>query len=790
MDQQKSTSNKTKKRILIGVCAVPFVLAFIFILMIYLGYFGPLPGKDELSSIQNYEASQVFSSDGKLLGTYYFQNRTEVSLEEINPYMTRALISVEDARFYEHDGVDERALARVLFKTIILGQDTGGGSTITQQLAKNLYPREETGWFHLVGDKFREMIIARRLEDIYSKEKILSLYLNSVSFGEEIYGVEMAAQRYFSKDAADLNLQEAATLTGLLKGTSWYNPRNHPERAKERRNVVLSQMQTYGNLSPEVADSVKALPMQINYNRITSSEGPAPYFREHIRQEVSDILESKTAPDGKKYNLYTDGLVIQTTVDSRVQKAAEKAVSAHMKELQEILNQQIERVPIFADKQDSTLQYVWHQSEHYQQLKSAGRSEAEIDSILYTPTKMELFTWNGYEQRTVSPYDSLRHYMSFLNSGFYAMNPHNGNVLAWVGGINHKHFKYDHVKSKRQVGSAFKPIVYAAALESGMRPCDYRRNVLTTYEEYEDWTPRNHGDEYGGRYSLSAALAHSYNTIAVDLLMESGISEVQSTAHKMGIQSYIPPEPSIALGTAEVSLKELVTSYTSFLNEGKPATPVIITSIKNAQGEIIYEPETNSNTSETANTEVSNQSPNTDPLSPRTAATMVKMLEKVVNEGTGYPLRSRFGITHALAGKTGTTQDYTDGWFIAMTPDMVFGSWVGGYNYRVRFRGSMGYASQTALPIVGRFLQNIQAYPEYEQPSRFRANQTNLSYRLSCPDFRPDKFSDRLRDFFRGRDDDEAITDDGEEKKSIFGRIRNLFSNDDDDQNESENRTN
>lgn len=783
MDQQKSKLNETTKRILIGVCAVPFVLAFIFVLMIYFGYFGPVPGTDELSSIQNYEASLVYSSDGKILGTYYFQNRTEVSLEEINPFMTRALIAVEDARFYEHDGVDERALARVLFKTILLGQDTGGGSTITQQLAKNLYPREEAGWFHLVGDKFREMIIARRLERVYSKEKILSLYLNSVSFGEEIYGVEMAAQRFFNKDAADLNLQEAATLTGMLKGTSFYNPKNHPERAKERRNVVLSQMQNYGNLSPEVVDSVKALPIQVNYTRITSSEGAAPYFREHIRQQVSNILKEKTAPDGKQYNLYTDGLIIQTTVDSRVQKAAENAVAAQMKELQDIFNQQIEANPIFAQENDSTIQYAWRRSDQYQQLKSAGRTDAELDSILYSPVEMDLFSWDGYEQKSVTPYDSLRHYLSFLNSGFLAMNPQNGQVLAWVGGIKHKHFKYDHVKSKRQVGSAFKPIVYAAALEAGMRPCDYRRNVLTTYAEYEEWTPRNHADEYGGRYSLSAALAHSYNTIAVDLLMETGISEVQTTAQKMGIQSYIPPEPSIALGTAEVSLMELVTSYTTFLNEGKPATPVLITSIKNAQGEVIYPSNTQESEENTQVEEVLNQE---NSISPRTAATMVRMLEKVVNEGTGYRLRSIYGITHALAGKTGTTQDYSDGWFVGMTPDMVFGSWVGGWNNRVRLRGNMGYGSQTALPIAGRFLQNIQNYPEFEQPNRFYAGQTDQAYRLSCPDFRPDKLSDRLRDFFKGRDDDEAIIEDDEEKKSIFGRIRSLFSKDDENDEDSQ----
>jgi penicillin-binding protein 1A len=524
--------------------------------------------------------------------------------------------------------------------------------------------------------------------------------------------------------------------------------------------------------------------MQVNYNRITSSEGPAPYFREHIRQKVSNILKSETAPDGKQYNLYTDGLIIQTTVDSRVQAAAEKAVAAQMKELQEILNQQIARNPIFENEQDSTIQYAWRQSDQYQQLKNAGRTDAELDSILYTPVEMDLFTWDGYEQRSATPYDSLKHYLSFLNSGFLAMNPQNGNVLAWVGGINHKHFKYDHVKSKRQVGSAFKPIVYAAALESGMRPCDYRRNILTTYEEYEEWTPRNHADEYGGRYSISAALAHSYNTIAVDLLMETGIPEVQNTAKKMGIQSYIPPEPSIALGTAEVSLMELVTSYTTFLNEGKPAFPVLITSIKNAQGEIIYQPE-----SETPgyNEQVASALKHENSLSPRTASTMVRMLEKVVNEGTGYRLRSRFGIQHALAGKTGTTQDYSDGWFVGMTPEMVFGSWVGGWNNRIRLKGNMGYGSQTALPISGRFLQNLQSYPDFEQPNQFYANQTDQAYRLSCPDFRPDKLSDRLRDFFKGRDDDEAVVEDGEERESIFGRIRNLFTNDDEDNDKEKN---
>lgn len=786
MEQQKKNISKkikgniTKTHILVSICVLPFLIAYLFVISVWFGFWGPVPDTDELTTIQNHVASQLYSSDGKLMGTYFLQNRNEVSLDEINPVMTRALIAVEDARFYEHNGVDARALARVFVKTILLGQDAGGGSTITQQLAKNIYPREGNGWIHLTADKVREMMIARRLERVYDKDKILELYLNSVSFGEEVYGVEMAAQRFFSKDASELNTQEAAALAGMLKATSWYNPRNHPERAKQRRNVVLLQMQRYGSMDPSVADSVMALPMEVNYNRLSSNNGPAAYFSEHIRQEMLKVLKSEPALDGNQYNLYTDGLIINTTVDSRVQEAAEKAVSAQMKELQSAFNRQVDRNPIFDDRQDSDILYAWRQSSHYKQLKSAGVSDTKIDSILHQPVEMDLFNWDGYQQKTITPYDSLRHYLTFLNSGFFAMNPHNGRVLAWVGGINHKHFKYDHVKSKRQVGSAFKPIVYAAALESGMRPCDYRRNILTTYEQYEEWTPRNHADEYGGRYSLSAALAHSYNTIAVDLLMETGISRVRETAYKMGIRSDIPAEPSIALGTAEVSLMELVTAYSTFLNEGRPATPQLITTVYNSRGDLIYDfrPEV---------TDASENSTEQESLSPRTASTMVKMLEKVVNEGTGYRLRSRFGITHALAGKTGTTQDYTDGWFLGMTPNMVFGSWVGGWNYRVRFTGNLGYASQTALPIVGRFLQNLQDYPEYEQPNSFHANQTNLSYRLSCPDFRPDKLSDRLRDFFSGRDEDEARVEGEDDKgKSIFGRIRSIFKKDDSESDDSQ----
>lgn len=761
-----------------AIFITPVIACFLFVLSVWFGFWGPIPGSDELSGIENHQASQLLSADGSLLGTYYLQNRTELGLDEINPVMIDALVAVEDARFYNHNGIDYRALARVFFKTILLGRDTGGGSTITQQLAKNLYPREGTGWVHLIADKFREMIIACRLEQVYDKEKILELYLNSVSFGEEVFGIEMASKRFFNKKASQLNTQEAATLAGMLKATTWYNPKNHPERARERRNVVLAQMVTFGNLDAEQADSLMKTPLETDYTLLTSNAGPAPYFREHIRQKMVGILSSKSSLDGKQYNLYTDGLVIHSTIDSRVQHAAETAVADQMKSLQVILNRQVERNPIFRKTNDPDIVHQWRQSAHYRKLKEEGFSESEIDSVLHIKQTRTLFSWDGMKEMEVSPYDSLRHYLSFLHSGFLAMNPQNGEVLAWVGGISFKNFKYDHVQSTRQAGSAFKPVVYASAIESGRRPCEYERNILTQYEEYEEWTPRNHSDKYGGRYSLQAALAHSYNTIAVDLLMDTGIHQVQQTARKLGIQSNIPAEPSIALGTAEVSLLELVTAYSAFLNGGSPSIPQTITKIFNDHGELIYD--------FTQSDSDGQKSTRENAISPRTAATMVKMLEKAVNEGTGYPLRSRFGIQHALAGKTGTTQNYTDGWFIGLTPNMVFGSWVGGFNNRVRFDGNMGYASQTALPTAGRFLQNLNSYPELRPPDRFPDQQTVRSYRLNCPDFRPDRLTDRLRDFFRGRDEDEPRVEGAEdEKKSVFGRLKSLFSrNKKDDGNE------
>lgn len=768
--RRKKTKGKLKSW-LIKIAVLLLIAASTFYGFVWVGFFGPVPAKEELVTIQNQRASEILSAEGELLGTFYLQNRTEVSIEEISPLLIDALLSIEDIRFYEHNGIDKRALARVFFRSLLLGQDAGGGSTITQQLAKNLYPRQDDGIVYLAADKLREMIIARRLESIYAKDEILELYLNTVSFGEDIFGVEMASRRFFNIPPSDLSLRQAATLTGMLRATSWYNPHRNPESSFKRGNIVIRQMGKYGKITPDEVAKALNTPLETSYTLISSSEGPAPYFREHVRQKMTEILNTKPAIDGKSYNLYTDGITIQTTLREDVQRAAEQAISTHMRDLQSRFDGHNSNTSFFADRDDPEILKAWRQSDHYTELKKDGATPAEIDSVLYTPSNASVFTWNGYEEREISPYDVQKHYLSFLNTGFLAMNPKNGHVIAWIGGINHRHYKYDHVLSRRQVGSAFKPIVYSAAIEDGAQPCEYRRNVLRTYENYEEWTPQNASEEYGDRYSLQAAMANSINTITVDLMMDTGIAPVLEMARNLGIASGIPAEPSIALGTAELSLMEMTKAYSAFLNGGTPADALLITAVYNSEGEKIYdfEPEAGERTTSDA------------AMTPETAAAMVQMLQKAVNDGTGSSLKTRFGISHAVAGKTGTTQQFSDGWFMGLTPDMAFGAWVGGSLPRIRFRNEMGYSSQTALPIAGHFLNSIgklRSSNPYSLKYSFYDEQIKSSMDFTCSDLRDDRTRDKIIDFIRGRKPDEARNANSEEKKGIFSRIKRLFKKD------------
>ncbi|MEX0660459.1 MAG: transglycosylase domain-containing protein [Balneolaceae bacterium] len=759
-----------------------FIAGFLVLFLVWAGMFGSIPGNDELKTIHQQEASQILSADGAQLGTYHQQNRTTINLDETSPELVDALLAIEDIRFYSHNGIDYRALGRVFIKSILMGQNAGGGSTITQQLAKNLYPRSERRGVFLITDKLREMMIARKIESIYSKDEILELYLNTVSFGENTFGIEMASYRFFNKPPDELNLNESATLAGLLKATTYYNPHRNPDRSLQRRNVVLRQMERYEFISPEVTGETVTEPLKVNYNRSAFSDNLAPYFRKYLQNEVQSLLTDVNSSEDKTYNLRTDGLTIHTTLDSRLQVAAENAVHSHMKQLQAIFDNEHSINSIFGEDDPDVL-WVWERSEQFKMLEQEGLSSQEIEEILYTPAKTILFSWDGYERKMISPYDEIRYYLSFLNAGFFAIHPTTGHVLAWVGGIDHRHFQYDQVLARRQTGSAFKPVLYAAALEAGRRPCDYQRNMLAQFSEYDDWTPQNINEEYGGRYSLQAAFAQSVNTVAVHLATETGSNQIRETAGNMGITSHLPEGPAVALGTAEMSLLELTTAYTTFLNEGKPATPQFITHIYDNEGELIYDARENKVSEPRFGYPVSeNSNPLITPsqidnrISGQTAATLTKMLEKAVNDGTGNPLRSQYNIQHALGGKTGTTQNYTDGWFVGFTPNIVFGTRVGGWNNRVRFKEFPAYASQTALPIVGEFLQNIADNSSLNpQPNKFPASQTDTPFNMQCEDHRNDRVIDRVKDFFTGKSSDEPriIGESEEEEKggNIFKRI-------------------
>lgn len=757
-------------RVAAGLLMLLIKLTAGFVVLIYIEVYGHIPDKDELANIRQQEASVVITSDGQLMGRYYLQNRERISLDEISPDFIDALIAIEDIRFHNHHGLDYRAMGRVFVHSLMLQQDAGGGSTLSQQLAKNLYPRQGSGRFYVTIDKVREMIISRRMERIYSKEEILELYLNTISFGEDTWGIKTASVRFFNVTPDKLNLNQAATLAGMLRATTYYNPSRNPKNALQRRNVVIRQMEWYGLIEPEVADEAITQPLDLDYNRISQHEGMAPHFRRHLRQEIQHILNTRPDSDGNIYNMLTDGLVIETTLDSRIQQAAEHAVETNLKRLQALLDQHQDGEFLF-DKEDPIVRRTWLNSRRHQRMQQQGYPEDKIREVLDTPVEMKLFTWDGVQTVTASPRDSIRHYLSFLNSGFMAMDPASGEVKAWVGGIHHYAFQFDHVRAQRQPGSAFKPIVYAAALENGIRPCDYKRNQLSTYASFDNWTPTNIQQEYGGRYSIQAALARSVNTITVELLRETGIDNVRKTARHMGITSRIPPGPAVALGTAEVSLLEMVQAYSTFANRGASVTPRYINAIYNADGEIIYDsghpdPLTFSLISITNEREPA--------LSEETAAAIIHTLTRAVGEGTSGNLRTLFGIDHAIAGKTGTTQNFSDGWFVGITPDLVFGTWVGGVTPKVQFPKEFGFASQTALPASGYFLQQLNTNGDLKPiAARFHEHQQNSSWQMQCADYIDERFSDRVRDFFTGNDPSKAsIIDDDD---SVLDRVRDWF---------------
>ena len=665
--------------------------------LVRIGIFGRIPSQQDLAAIQNYTASEVYSADSVLLGKYYIENRKVVDYDDISPDIVNALIATEDARFFEHRGVDLRAWGRVLIKTVLLSRtSSGGGSTLSQQLAKNLFPRRNYWILTIPVNKIKEMYVARRLEKVYSKDELISLYLNTVPFGGNMFGVEVAAKQLFNSTAKHIQTENAATLVGMLKANTYYSPIRHPERAQKRRNVVLSQMAKYGYLEAQKVDSLQQLPLEVQVERPSNQEGLATYFREHLRQELAESIQAYTRPDGTPYNLYTDGLRIYTTIDAKMQQYAEEAVKEHLAKLQKDFNTHWKgRKPWGNDK---ILQREMRKSQRYQSLKASGATEEAILDQFNQAIPMRVFSWDGKAtEKEMSPLDSIKYYYTLLNAGFLVMEPGTGDIKAWVGGIDYKYFKYDHVKSRRQVGSTFKPIVYASAIKNGFRPCDYYFNRLVTYTEYEDWQPHNSDGQYGGLYSMQGALSKSVNSVAVDLIVRNGIDSVRQLAQQMGITSEIPNAPSIALGTADVSLYDMLKVYGSLANRGKRPEPRYISRIEQSDGTIVAVFESQPKQFERV-------------LSINEADMIRQMMQTVVDSGTARRIRYQYGIYTPIAGKTGTTQSHADGWFIGFTPRLVAGAWVGGEYPDIRFRSiRLGQGANTALPIWARFMKKIYA---------------------------------------------------------------------------------
>jgi penicillin-binding protein 1A len=687
--KKNSSSGSWKRRIFfifLKTIAALIMLGALLFLIVYVGFTGPVPSTEELQKIKNPVSSEVYASDGRLLGRYYIENRSNVSFDQISPNVINALVATEDSRFYKHRGIDEIALLRVFFKSVLLqDHSSGGGSTLSQQIAKNLFPRKTFGPLTMPINKLRESIIAYRLENLYTKDEILTLYLNTVPFAENTFGIEIASERFFSKPPSKLKVHEAATLVGMLKANNSYNPRKNPERSLERRNIVIDQMLKYNYISPAEAKMYKAEPMELTYNVITYNEGPAPYLIEKIRPFLQSWCDDHLKEDQTTYNLFTDGLKIRTTIDFDMQLAAEKAVSEQMKILQTTFDASWGKSKPWGN--DKTVVYrAMKHSDRYRMLKKAGVAEDQIQKIFNTPVQVSLFDWDENKQIEMTPMDSIQYYLKILNTGFMAMDPVSGELKAYIGGNDFRYFKYDHTKAKRQVGSTFKPIVYLGALEAGISPDTYFANERKVYEEYDNWSPENSHDDYTGYYSMEGALAKSINTIAVEVLMRAGISNVVDLAKRMGIDSDLPQYPSLALGTASVSLEEMVCVYSEIVNGGRKVTPYYLKSIESNSGNVLEKFENTQPDEQVAQTE--------------NCRIITQMLKSVVNDGTGSNIRSVWGIDSEFAGKTGTTQDQADGWFIGMTPTLVAGAWVGGEDPSVHFRSlGEGAGGHTALPI-------------------------------------------------------------------------------------------
>ncbi len=684
----------------VALLATVVLLLGLLVFTIYLGLFGKVPAVAELERIQTPLASEVFSSDGKLLGRYYVENRSYVSFDEISPNVIQALVATEDERFFKHRGIDEVALLRVFFRTILMrDKSAGGGSTLSQQIAKNLFPRNDHWILTIPVNKIREAIIAYRLERIYTKEEILTLYLNTVPFGENIFGIEVASERFFNKRPSELKVPEAAVLIGNLKANHLFNPRLHPGKSVERRNQVIDRMVGQKFITTVEGDLYKASPLDLEYRLITYDQGPAPYFLEYLRPTLIRWCMEHTREDGKPYDLYTDGLRIHTTLDSRLQQYAITAVRERMKDLQAVFDKHWENRDPWGDNA-SVLSRAVRRTERYHRGLRNGKSHEEIMKEFSQPVEAGIFTWEGIRATRITPLDSVKHYLSMLNAGMVVLENETGAIKAWVGGNDFRYFKFDYCSAARQTGSTFKPFVYLAALESGYSPWDYFSGDQQTYEEYDGWSPGNASGGYAGYYSMKTGLAKSINTVTVDVLMQTGINNTIRVARNLGIKADLPEVPSLALGVASVPLVEMVAAYGSIANGGKALKPYALLEIESSRGKQLGSFDI--------------PVPGKAKVDPENCRVLIQMLQAAIDEGTGRAIRSKHKITGDFAGKTGTTQEFADGWFIGFNPSLTAGCWVGADDPAIHFRNlTYGQGSYMALPAVGEFFSTLSKNPDF-----------------------------------------------------------------------------
>ena len=738
-------TDTSRKRIMKWVWIVamcPLVLIFLCIALVWA--FADIPSFEELEDPDTKLATQIIAEDGEILTTFHIENRSFASYDELSPYLVQAAVATEDKRFYKHSGIDIQALGRVAVKTILMSDSSqGGGSTITQQLAKTLYPRADVrsripglSKIRMVFIKFKEWITAVKLERNYTKDEIVDMYLNSVFFGSNAYGIKAASNTFFAKAPADLTVEEAATLIGMVNKPTRYNPALNPEQSLNRRNFVLKQMQKSGYLSKAELDSVSRLPIVIEYEIQDHNAGHAPYFREMLRRYMNaqapkrsqyqypedfsadsllwaddglyGWLEKNRKPDGTRYNLDKDGLRIYTTISAKMQKYAEQAVAEHLgKDLQKSFERDLKyktNKPFSNDVEKSTRDLVMKQarrwSDRYRMMKKEGRSEAEILKSFSVPVNMRVFSWNrkGYADTTMTPDDSIRYYKSILRAGFMAIEPVTGHIKAYVGGPNYRYFKYDNVRQgQRPVGSTVRPFLYTLAMQSGMTPCTKVVNVPQTFIVGEDeWTPRSTDKDVwiGQTVTLKWGLTHSSNNISAYLMKQLGPEPMADMMRTMGIQSHVDAVPSLCVGPADLSLYEMVSAYNTFPSKGVYVTPQFVTRIEDNMGNVLGE--------------FTNR--RKEAISEQTAYLMVNLMEGVINNGTGARLRAKYGLKGEIAGKTGTTNDNADGWFIGYTPTITAGIWVGAEDRQVHFQSlALGSGSNMALPIWGLFMKKVLA---------------------------------------------------------------------------------